>query len=123
MLSLLLNNTPWDFTQLERYIDCSLDGYQYPSIIQTLKTVDQFSSKLDRSAIARDANEINILTSRINLASVQSRTYFILGQMQAARDLQAYSNSLLLRLIELQVSNPTSEADSQVSKFRKILNF
>jgi len=123
MRSLLLNNTPWDFSQLEWYIDCSLDGYQYPSIIQTLKTVDQFSSKLDRSAIARDSNEINILTSRINLASVQSRTYFILGQMQSARDLQAYSNSLLLRLIELQVSNPTSEADSQVSKFRKLLNF
>ena len=121
--SLLLKNTPWDFNQLERYIACSLDGYDYPSIIQTLKIVDQFSSKLARSVIARDSNEINNVVSRLNLAAVHARTYFILGQMQSARDLQVFGNSLLVRLIELQVYNPTLVTDSQVINFRKLLNF
>jgi len=123
MRSLLLKNTPWDFNQLERYIGCSLDGYDYPSIIQTLKIVDRFSSKLDRSVIARDSNEINDVVSRLNLAAVYARTYFILGQMQSARDLQVFGNSLLARLIELQVYNPTLVTDSQVINFRKLLNF
>jgi hypothetical protein len=123
MRSLLLLNTPWDFSQLERYIDCSLDGFQYPSIIQTLKTVDQFSSKLDRSVIARDANEVKNVTLRLNLAAVQARTYFILGQMPLARDLQRFGNSLLTRLIELKIYNPTSVTESQVKNFRRLLNF
>jgi hypothetical protein len=121
--SLLLNNTPWDFSQLERYIDCSLDGYEYPSIIHTLKKVDQFSSKLDRSVIARDPSEVKNVISRLNLAAVQARTYFILGQMQLAQDLQDFGNSLLARLIELQVYNPTSVTESQINNFRRLLSF
>ena len=61
--------------------------------------VAQFSSQVDRSVIARDPNEVNNVTSRLNLAAVQARTYFILGQMQLAGDLQAFGNSLLARLL------------------------
>jgi len=121
--STLLRNTPWDFSQLEGYINCSLNGFDYPNIIQTLKIVDQFSSQVDRSVIALDANEVNNVNSRLNLAAVQARTNFILGQMQLARDLQAYGNSLLARLIELQVYNPASVTESQINNFRRLLNF
>lgn len=121
--SLLLKNAPWDFSQLEGYIGCSLDGYDYPSIIQTLRMVAQFSSQVDRSVIARDPNEVNNVTSRLNLAAVQARTYFILGQMQLAGDLQAFGNSLLARLLELQVYNPTLVTESQVKNYRKLLDF
>jgi O-antigen ligase len=120
---LLVKNVPWDLSQLEKYIDCWLDGYVYPNFSETLTFVAQFYSKVDHSVIPSDSNEIRNVYSRLSKAAVQARLYFILGQMQSARDLQSYSNDLLARLIELQVFNPTLVTEPHISNFKKLLNF
>ena len=121
--STLLNNTPWDLSQLEKYIDCSMNGFVYHDIIESLTKVIEFSPKVDKSVIPFDPNEVPAISSRLNLAALQARTYFILGNMQSARDLQSYANNLLARLIELQFSNSTFVSESQVKNFRKLLDF
>lgn len=119
----LLLNAPWDHKELEEYIGCALDGFNYPGIIQTLKIVDRFSSEVDRSVIARDPEEVTNLISRLNISAVQARTYFIVGKTQLSRDLQNFSSTLLARLIEIQVNNPTLVTKSQIDYFRKLLDF
>jgi hypothetical protein len=123
MRGLLLKNTPWDFNQLEKYISCSTGGYDYSNIIETLTIVDKFTTKIDRSVIASDPNEIEKVSSRLSLAAVYARTYFILDRNDLARDLQVYGNNLLARLIELQSNGPKFVEESQINNFRKLLNF
>jgi O-antigen ligase len=120
---ILLKNTPWDLSQLEKYIDCSVNGFVYQDIVESLTRVAIFSPKVDRSVIPVDPNEVIMVSTRLNLATLQARSYFILGRMQSARDLQSFANNLLTRLTELQVSNPTLVTESQLKKFKTRLNF
>jgi O-antigen ligase len=120
---LLIENTPWDFNQLAKYIDCSLGGFLYPNIEKTLSIVEKYSAKVDRSPIASSVNEISDVSSRLNQAAVRSRTYFLLGKMQLARDLQSYGNNLLARLIELQISNPALVTEAEINNYRRLLDF
>ncbi len=121
--NILLNNTPWDLIQLEKYITCSMNGFTYPDIIKSLTKADKYFSKVDQSDTPADLNEISVVLARINLSAVQARTFFILGKIPLARDLQGYGNNLLTRFDELQVSNPNLERETQVDKFRKLLDF
>jgi hypothetical protein len=119
----LIENTPWDISQLENYIDCSVNGYIYQDIIKSLTKVDQFSSEVDRTEIPSDSEELKNVSYRLNLVSVRARFYFILGQVQSARNLQVYGNILLARLLELQGSNSTLVTDSEVNIYEKRLKF
>jgi hypothetical protein len=120
---LLIKNTPWDISQLEKYIYCSVNGYIYQDIIKSLTKVDQFSSEVDRTEIPSDSEELKNVSYRLNLVSVRARFYFILGQVQSARNLQVYGNILLARLLELQGSNSTLVTDSEVNIYEKRLKF
>lgn len=119
----LIENTPWDFAQLVKYIDCYLGGFDYPNIIETLSVVDKYSTKIDRTTILSDSSEVGNVSSRLNQAAVRSRVYLILGKMQLARDLQSYSNNLLARLIKLQISNPTLVTELEIKNYRRLLDF
>ena len=55
--STLLNNTPWDLSQLEKYINCSMNGFVYHDLIKSLTRVKEFSPKVDKSVIPIDPNE------------------------------------------------------------------
>jgi hypothetical protein len=119
----LLINTPWSKVALENYLWCSLDGYVYPNIEKDLKFVEQFITKVDQSAIPSDSSEASNISSRLNSVAFQARLYLIVGQVQLASDLQAYGSNLLERLTELQSSNPSLVTESQLIKFRKLLDF
>jgi len=121
--SRLIKNTPWDFGHLDKIISCILNGYTEPNIIPILKKVDEFPFAVERSTIPADSNELVATNARLSLVAVRSRFYYIIGQKQLAQELQTYGNSLLTRLIELQVSNPTSDMESQIDKFKKLLSF
>ena len=119
----LIRNMPWDFSQLEKYINCSINGYPVGDIVLALRQAEQYFSEVDQSNIPTDLNEEKNIIARLNTAAVRARSSFILGQMQSARDLQAYSNNLLARLIELQEFNAPLVTDFQVNHFRKLLDF
>jgi O-antigen ligase len=119
----LIKNTPWDFRQLEKYIICSLDGFVYPEIMESLTKASKYFSEMNQSDIPTNPNEVKNLSLRVNQAAFEARAYFILGQLQSARDLQAYSNNLLGQLVELQTSDPTLVSESQINDFRKLLKF
>jgi O-antigen ligase len=120
---ILINNTPWDFDQLQKYIFCSLDGYVYPEIIESLTRAEQYFPKVDRSVIDSDLNAIENTTNRLNMAAIQARSYFIIGQMLSARELQSYSNNLLAQLFDLQASTPNLLPESQIDSYKILLNF
>ena len=119
----LIKNTPWDLRQLEKYIICSLDGYVYPEIIESLTKASKYFSEMNQSDIPTDPNEVKNLSLRLNQAAIEARAYFILGKLQSARELQAYSNNLLGQLVELQTSDPTLVSESQIKDFRELLKF
>lgn len=121
--SRLIKNTPWDFGHLDKFISCILDGYSEPNIIEILKKVDEFPFAIERSTIPADSNELIATNARLSFVAVRARFYNIVGQMQLAQELQTYGNNLLTRLIELQVSNPTSVTESQINKFKNLLSF
>lgn len=119
----LIQNTPWDFGHLDSFISCLLNGYSEPDDIAILKNVSRFSNDIDRSTIPSDSNELIATNARLTFVAVRARLYFFIGQMQPAKELQTYGNNLLIRLMELQASNPTSVMESQINKFKKLLSF
>jgi hypothetical protein len=119
----LIKSTPWDFHQLDRYIDCYMVGYLDPNLLKMLAIVDQYSSKVDQSTIPSDSNEIGAVRARLTVVAVRARASFLLGQLPQSTDLQSYGNRLLSRLFELQVSNPSLITDSEIIKFKKLLKF
>jgi O-antigen ligase len=119
----LIQNTPWDFGHLDHFISCLLDGYSGANDIAILQNVSRFPYNVDRSAIPADSNELIATNARLSFVAVRARLYFLIGQMQPAKDLQMYGNNLLTRLMELQASNPTSVMESQINKFKKLLDF
>lgn len=121
--STLVNNSPWDLEQLGNYVDCYLNGFDYPDMKSALNTAADYFSNLDRSIIDADGNEISKITSRLNVASAQARVLFLIGELENARSLQEYAKLLLARLTELQSLNPDKLLENQIASFRKRLEF
>jgi O-antigen ligase len=119
----LLKNTPWDLFQLEKYILCVVNGYAFPDSSESLAKASEYFSEVDRSDIPSDPNEIIEVTSRLNQVAIRARSQFILGKVQSARELQAYGNKLLARLVELQAFDPSLVPEIVINKNRKTLKF
>ena len=121
--SLLIRSTPWDYDQLEKYLGCSLDGYEDPNLIKNLTNVERYFATVIQPVLGPDSNDIYVVSSKLSVAAVQSRVYFILGQFQKARELQSNSSNLLNQLIDLQSSRPVLVPEAQINSIRRLISF
>jgi O-antigen ligase len=119
----LIKNSPWDPEQLIKYINCHMDGYLAPDLVRNLTIASRYFGEIDRGVILEDVNEAINLSNRLVVVSNRARSLFILGQIESARDLQTYGNTLLSRLNELQATNPTLVSEVETKYLKKLLDF
>lgn len=121
--STLIKNTPWDPEQLNKYIDCHMDGYVFSDLLLSLNTSSKYFSEVDMTVILEDTNEVANISSRLLSVSTLARAFYIIGNLQFAENLQSYGNTLLSRLNAIQQMNPSLVSETQVVYFRNLLDF
>jgi hypothetical protein len=119
----LLLNTPWDFNQLQSFLTCDEQGFDYKDIRKTLISVEQYLPIIEESAILDEVNEVANLTSRLQTVSVCAKTYFLIGNLQNANKLQIYAIRLIERADELLATGAPGLDVNKITLYRKLLNF
>jgi hypothetical protein len=119
----LIVNTPWQEDLVNKYIECHMAGIVFPNLQKNLRVSSQYFLKIDRTNIPENGNEFNNLVDRLVAVSNRARVLYILGQIEPARDLQVYGNSILPRLLVLQLTNPTLISEAQIRYLTKLLDF
>jgi len=119
----LIENSPWDTSQLRDYIDCYMSGYDYPNLVTNLAKASKYFLKIERGAIPKDESEVAGLNIKLVEITYRARALFIIGQIQSAKELQEYGNVLVSRLVNLSSVNPTLVSQSELEYFKKLLDF
>ena len=119
----LLLNTPWDFNQLQSFVICDSQGFKYVGFREALIYAEQYLPTIDKSAIPNDVNEVTKLASRLNRVAVYGRTYFVIGKMEDARNLQSYAIGLFDRLSELMALGAPGPSLDEITLYKKLLDF
>jgi O-antigen ligase len=119
----LLLNTPWDFNQLQKFLTCDEQGFDYRDIRKTLISVEQYLPIIEESTILDDVNEVANLTSRLQTVSVCAKTYFLIGNLQNANKLQIYAIRLIERVDELLATGAPGLDVNKITLYRKLLDF
>jgi hypothetical protein len=121
--STLVKNTPWDLEQLNKYIDCEMDGHLFPDLLSSLKMASKYFPEVDKAVIPEDVNESAKISSRLLTVSTLARSFHIIGNIQSAEELRTYGKALLSRLIEIQQLSPSMVPENQIDYFRNRLDF
>jgi hypothetical protein len=119
----LIVNTPWQGDLVNKYIECHMGGIVFPDLQKNLRISSQYFLEIDRTKIPENGNELNNLVDRLVAVSNRARVLYILGQIEPARELQAYGNSILPRLLVLRETNPTLISEVQIRYLTKLLDF
>ena len=119
----LIVNTPWQGDLVNKYIECHMGGIVFPDLQKNLRISSQYFLEIDRTKIPENGNELNNLMDRLVAVSNRARVLYILGQIEPARELQAYGNSILPRLLVLRETNPTLISEVQIRYLTKLLDF
>ena len=119
----LLLNTPWDFNQLQSFLTCAEQGFDYKDIRKTLISVEQYLPIIEELAILDDVNEVANLASRLQTVSVCAKTYFLIGNMQNASRLQLYATRLIERMDELLAAGAPGPDVNKITLYKKLLDF
>lgn len=119
----IIKNSPWDIKELSKYVDCSLNGFNFPNFKGDLRRAVNYFIPLDQSPIPMDGNEVAEINLRLNVASERARVLFLIGDIESARSLQSYGKFLLARLIEIESLNPGTVLENKIDYFKDLLNF
>jgi O-antigen ligase len=119
----LLLNTPWDSNQLQDFVTCHVQVVEYDNYRQVLILAAQYQPEIDESVIASDANEMANLASRLKGVAVNARTYFLIGKMKDAKNLQSYAKRLIERIDELIAVGVAEPASNETTLYRNLINF
>jgi hypothetical protein len=88
-----------------------------------LIAAEEYLLKIDESPIASGADEVANIALRLNKAAVYARTYFVIGKMEEARNLQSYATRLIERVDELAGTGAPISALNEIPLYKKLLNF
>jgi O-antigen ligase len=119
----LIENIPWDFSAVSKYVDCYIDGYVSPNLITNLAMASKYFLEIERGVIPEDEDEVARLTEKLFEVTYRARVLFIVGQIQSAKELQGYGNALFSRLVNLRSVDPTPVIQSELEFFKKLLDF
>jgi len=119
----LLLNTPWDFNQLQSFLTCNEQGFDYKDIRKTLISVEQYVPMIEELAIPNDLNEVANLASRLQTVSIYAKTYFLIGNLQNANRLQLYATRLIERMDDLLATGAPGSDVNKITLYRKLLDF
>ena len=119
----LLLNTPWDFNQLQIFLTCDEQGFDYKDIRKTLISIEQYLPIIEELVIPEDVNEVANLESRLQSVSVCAKAYFLIGNLQSANRLHSYATKLIERMDELLATGAPGLDVNKITLYRKLLDF
>jgi hypothetical protein len=120
----LINNTPWDMSQLSKYLTCLAEGLEDPNYRGTLLKASVYVPSDETKQIPNGMeNELYHLNKRFHDYAVVARLYFLLGNIEEANQHKTYSLKLLLRIQELESSNGLIPAQPDRKDDLTLLNF
>ena len=64
-----------------------------------------------------------MLALRLNRVAVYGRTYFVIGKMEDAKNLQSYAIGLFDRLSELMALGAPGPSLDEITLYKKLLDF
>lgn len=119
----LINNTPWDLSQLNEYAICLVRGLQDPNYIETLKKSSHYLADEIAKENPQSANDLVFLQNRLNAYALAARVSFYLGNQERAKQEKTYALDLLEQINEYEMINGLTITQLQTRGNLDLLNF
>ena len=119
----LINNTPWDLSQLNEYAICLINGLQDPNYIESLKKSSNYLADEIAKDASQSANDLIFLQKRLNLYALAARVNFYLGNQERAKLEKTYALDLLAQINEYERINGLAITQLQTNGNLDLLNF
>lgn len=118
--STLIRNTPWDFSQTEKYVLCLVNGYMDKNMIENLKLTKEFWEPLDTT---RTPIEFNELMRTIHLAAIRANTARLLDSLDEAAALRTYANKLIAGIESIESQVLSESQQEELGRYKRLLIF
>jgi hypothetical protein len=118
--STLIRNTPWDFSQTEKYVLCLVNGYMDKNMVENLKLTQKFWEPLDTT---RTPNEFNELLRTINLAAIRANISRLLDNLDEAAALRTYANKLITGIESVDPQVLSESQREELGQHKRLLMF
>jgi O-antigen ligase len=118
--STLIRNTPWDFSQTEKYVLCLVNGYMDKNMVENLKLTQKFWEPLDTT---RTPNEFNELMRTIHLAAIRANISRLLDNLDEAAALRTYANKLIAGIESVDPQALSESQREELGKYKRLLTF
>ena len=120
---LLLSNTPWDRSLLEKYLFCINQGLVDSDLAATLELVTRYLEPTDDSITSQTPADLIRLQNSFVQNSIYAYLFYLKGDIPLARNYQVKSKYLLVQIEKLESTIVDASQVIEKTMYLKLISF
>jgi O-antigen ligase len=120
---LLVSNTPWDKSHLEKYLFCINQGLMDPNLATTLELAKKYLEPIDNPTTSQSPDDLIVLQRQFIQNSTYAYFFYLQRDIPLARNYQVKAKYLLAQVenLELTIVDKSKVLDKR--EYLRIINF
>ena len=124
MRTTLVNNTPWEYNQIEGYVICLVKGKGEPNYLNTLRKISLYMYADERIEIPLSSStSLDDLMTRFGKYAIAARLNFLLKNDERAAQEKVYGFELLTYIKNLEKSQNITVPQSKIREYLQVLEY